>query len=279
MNNTLQLTITLKPSKPWTEILISELSELGFDAFEEFAEGVKAYGPENNIKLQTILEETILADNSLDFDFELEQEIIPFQNWNAQWEADFQPVFVEDKLAILAPFHEKPKGNAIIVEILPKMSFGTGHHQTTWMMSKRMFDLEVKDKSVLDMGTGTGVLAILAEKLGAKAILAIDIEDWSVENTIENRDRNACKSIEAQHGDVDLIDGKLFDVILANINKNVLKKHFDQYVKSLKTGGKLLISGFFETDVQEMKSFAEKCGLTHEKTLLKETWAQLSFKK
>lgn len=278
MNNTLLITVELQPRNPWSEILTAELAEIGFDAFEETESGIKAYGPENKINEEEIISETILGGEH-DFQFELNKEIIAFQNWNANWEADFKPVFVEDKLAIFAPFHDKTSFDGLVIEIQPQMSFGTGHHQTTWLMSQAILAENLKGKTVLDMGTGTGVLAILAEKLGASAILAIDIEDWSVENTIENAQRNSCSKIKSLHGDVDLISGQSFDFILANINKNVLKKHMKSYVDALNANGKLFISGFFDSDAQEMIDFVENLGLKHLKTNTKETWAQICFGK
>jgi ribosomal protein L11 methyltransferase len=278
MNNTLLITVELQPRNPWSEILTAELAEIGFDAFEETESGIKAYGPENKINEEEIISETILGGEH-DFQFELNKEIIAFQNWNANWEADFKPVFVEDKLAIFAPFHDKTSFDGLVIEIQPQMSFGTGHHQTTWLMSQAILAENLEEKTVLDMGTGTGVLAILAEKLGASAILAIDIEDWSVENTIENAQRNNCSKIKSLHGDVDLISGQSFDFILANINKNVLKKHMISYVDALNANGKLFISGFFDSDAQEMIDFVENLGLKHLKTNTKETWAQICFGK
>jgi ribosomal protein L11 methyltransferase len=278
MNNTLLITVDLQPRNPWSEILTAELAEIGFDAFEETESGIKAYGPENKINEEDIISETILGGED-DFQFELNKEIIAFQNWNANWEADFKPVFVEDKLAIFAPFHDKSAFNGLIIEIQPQMSFGTGHHQTTWLMSQAMLAENLEGKKVLDMGTGTGVLAILAEKLGSSSILAIDIEDWSVENTIENAQRNNCHQIKSLHGDVDLIEGEKFDFILANINKNVLKKHMNHYVDALNKDGKLFISGFFDSDAQEMIDFVENLGVKHVKTNTKETWAQICFGK
>ncbi len=278
MNNTLLITVELKPRNPWSEILTAELAEIGFDAFEETESGIKAYGPENKINEKEIISETILGGEH-DFQFELNKEIIAFQNWNANWEADFKPVFVEDKLAIFAPFHDKTSFSGLVIEIQPQMSFGTGHHQTTWLMSQAILAENLEGKTVLDMGTGTGVLAILAEKLGASSILAIDIEDWSVENTIENAQRNNCSNIKSLHGEVDLISGQSFDFILANINKNVLKKHMISYVNALNANGKLFISGFFDSDAQEMIDFVENLGLKHLTTNTKETWAQICFGK
>ena len=211
MNGTLLISIELKPKEPWNEILKAELADLGFDAFEDTELGIKAYGPEEKTDLDSVLKDTILAEKEIDFTYKLVHELIPFQNWNAKWEEDFEAVFVEDKLSILAPFHDKSLAKGILIEIQPQMSFGTGHHQTTWMMSKAMLEETEIFGNVLDMGTGTGVLAILAEKLGAESILAIDIEDWSVENTIENAERNSCTKIEAICGNIDVSKVSILD--------------------------------------------------------------------
>ena len=167
----------------------------------------------------------------------------------------------------------------MIIEILPKMSFGTGHHQTTWMMSKALFELEQIPAEVLDMGTGTGVLAFVAERLGAKHVVAVDIEDWSVENTLENAERNNCKSIEAICGDVDVLNGRTFGLILANINKNVLKAHMSSYAEMLEQNGTLLLSGFFDSDVEELVTFAEQFGLMKRRVLNKDNWAAIELNK
>jgi ribosomal protein L11 methyltransferase len=159
------------------------------------------------------------------------------------------------------------------------MSFGTGHHQTTWMMSKALFELKEIPAKVLDMGTGTGVLAIIAEKLHAKNIVAVDIEDWSIENTIENSERNNCSRIEAICGDVDVLKGRSFGLILANINKNVLKAHLQAYYDMLDLNGTLLLSGFFTSDVDEMTTFAENIGFTKYRILQKDNWAAIELTK
>lgn len=274
--NTLSLRIVLKEKEPWADILVAQLSELNFDAFEEFEGGIIAYGEEDKINREEVLTQTILADG--EFVYELEFDSIPQQNWNAQWEADFHPVFVEEKLSILAPFHSKELAKKINIEILPKMSFGTGHHQTTWLMSKAMLEMPRPfPKDVLDMGTGTGVLAILAEKLGSTNILAIDIEPWSAENTIENAERNDCKYITTYCGDVDLLKNQKFDLILANINKNVLKAHISSYLSALNFGGTLMLSGFFDSDSAEMIEVAENLGLKFASKQVKETWCQLTL--
>lgn len=275
----LELTISISPHDPWTEILTAELAELGFDSFVETEEGVQAYGAIMNINLDEVVKKSLLSNHNEEIQMHYESKIIPHQNWNAQWESDFHPVEVENHLTILAPFHSKNDRKGMIVEIQPQMSFGTGHHQTTWLMSKALFELDQMADDVLDMGTGTGVLAIIAEKLGAKSILAIDIEDWSVINAEENAVRNKCVVIETKCGDVDLIQGKQFGLIIANINKNVLKSHIESYSKSLKQNGVLLLSGFFDSDVEELVTYASQYSLKINKIFSKETWAALQLVK
>jgi ribosomal protein L11 methyltransferase len=275
----IQLNVYLSVLAPWTDILIAELSELGFDSFVETETGLEAYANEADIN-QTKLSNLSFFNSSIEgLEANYTIENIPFQNWNALWEADFKPVFVEDKVTIIAPFHDPSIVVGLPIIIQPQMSFGTGHHQTTWMMTKAMMEFSDFPKRVLDMGTGTGVLAILAEKIGAESILAIDIEPWSVENTIENANRNKCNAIEALCGDIDLVVGKEFDIILANINKNVLKSQFSIYATSLASVGTLIISGFFDTDVEELKEVASANGLKFIKVFNKETWAAVQFEK
>ena len=178
---------------------------------------------------------------------------------------------------ILAPFHPKDKYQGLIIEIEPKMSFGTGHHQTTFLMCEEITSLSLDGKKVLDMGSGTGVLAILAEKCGAKEILAIDIESWSVENCEENTKRNKCSKIISKLGDIIDINGHYFDVIIANINKNVLLAHLPSYSKCLNTNGILLLSGFFETDAEDLISAAFEENLVLHSKKIKDGWAMLYF--
>lgn len=263
--------------KPFNEIIVVQLADAGFESFLDTEEGVLAYGQITETSLERALNETFLGEKRDDVIFSVESNIIENRNWNAVWESDFEPVFVEDYVSILAPFHNKSQSKGIIVEIQPKMSFGTGHHQTTWMMSKALFELETIPPKVLDMGTGTGVLAIIAEKRGATDILAIDIEDWSVENTIENAERNKCKNIKVLHGDIDLTEGKTFGLILANINKNVLKSHIPSYAKALENKGTLILSGFFDSDVDELTAFTDEYGLKKQHVYLKDNWAAVKL--
>lgn len=275
----LELTVDLTPRNPWAEILVAQLADMGFESFVDTESGIQAYGQVALVDFNQVQQETLLNRALDEVTVEFSSNIIEQQNWNALWEADFQPVEVEDKMTILAPFHDKSTAKGLLIEIQPQMSFGTGHHQTTWMMSKALLELDSVPARVLDMGTGTGVLAILAEKLGAQSILAIDIEDWSVENTKENALRNQCTKIEALHGDVDLISGRTFDLILANINKNILKSHLANYASCLETGGTLMLSGFFETDTSELIEAASPLRLELLKIITKETWAALILTK
>ena len=273
----IELNIEISPKEPWTDILIAQLSDIGFDSFMDTDLGTLAYINEDDFQEEKLITETILGLKSEEFNVKTNIEKIPHQNWNALWESDFHPVSVEDKLTIIAPFHDENlvKGMKIIIQ--PQMSFGTGHHQTTWMMTKAMMEFVPFPKRVLDMGTGTGVLAILAEKLGANEIVAIDIESWSVENTIENLERNSCVKSRSLCGDIELIDGMEFDIVLANINKNVLKAHMPSYARHLMNGGTLIISGFFETDVDELIEVARLQSFDFVKKFTKETWAAVQF--
>lgn len=275
--DTLEVQITLNPTAPWSDILVAELSELGFDSFVNTDQGITAYG-DASLDTDAIIQKTSLQ-NSDEVSYQIEQKIIPHQNWNAQWEADFQPVYVEEYASILAPFHDASKATGMIVNILPKMSFGTGHHQTTWMMTKALFELESVASNVLDMGTGTGVLAIVAEKLGAEKVLAIDIEEWSAENAADNAKANDCSKIEAVFGDIDKVPDTTFGLILANINKNVLKAQIPVYSRNLATDGTLLLSGFFETDIKEMEAFCQDYKLEPVKRFHKDEWAAIQLRK
>jgi len=268
----IELSIEFKELDPWRDIFVAELSEIGFESFVETKTGLLGYIQESLFKpdmIETILKNDAIASHTI--------QTIAEQNWNAEWEKNFDPVFVDSKLAIVAPFHEKQSGFEQIITIMPKMSFGTGHHQTTWLMSQRLFELDLQNKDVLDMGTGTGILAILAEKLGARSVFAPDIDQWSYENAIENVELNGCKKIEVALGCDTLITNKFFHIIIANINKNVLIKHFSVYSASLLTNGIMLISGFFETDKEDLIREAEKHGFIFDNVFEKEGWALIQF--
>lgn len=269
---------TVTPKAPWSDILVAQLAEIGFDSFVDSDYGVKAYIQEltfDAAEFEVIMQ---MHQDLEEVKISYEQHFIPMQNWNATWESSFDPVYVGEDLAIIAPFHQDIKRTKLRITIEPKMSFGTGHHQTTRLMSRALLDLEKVPSRVLDMGSGTGVLAILAEKLGAKHIEAIDIEAWAYENALENAERNDCKHIEVLLGDVNLIQGKSFDLILANINKNVLLSDMNMYAKSLNANGLLFLSGFFTSDEKNLVDCAKKTNLALVKSYSEENWSCLIFK-
>ncbi|MEN9943370.1 MAG: hypothetical protein RLZZ91_1371 [Bacteroidota bacterium] len=239
-------TFEVFPLIPGNDLVIASLSELAFDSFQETEEGVEAYVPSHldNEELQNALLELILEDVTIHFSKKEMEDI----NWNAEWESQFDPIDVDNLCRVRAPFHEAKAGVLDLI-IEPKMSFGTGHHATTYLVLQKMFELDFKDKEVIDMGSGTAVLAIAAEKLGARKVWAIDIDEWAYENAIENLDRNNCSKIEALLGVEDLLDGKNADIFIANINRNILLAQAKHYENSTKSGAPLLLSGFYENDV------------------------------
>jgi len=265
----------VSPPLPGSEILIALIADFGFDAFDYNDLGFTAYIKEEN-EWNVNFDELIFDD----FTYNYQIEKIPLINWNEQWEKNFNPVFVEDNLVIRAPFHPHNKRIKHEIVIMPKMSFGTGHHQTTRLMCRQMFLLDFAQKRVLDMGCGTAVLAILAKLLGANDLLGIDIDAWSVENSIENCLVNHCSDIKILLGDVQLLnDQQPFDFVLANINKNILKADMPAYSKKLKPNGLLLISGFFTTDADELKARALENNLKFLSMTQENEWAMMTFAK
>ena len=271
-----ELDISISPYDPWAEILISNLAEIGFESFTELNGNLQAYIPTKDYNIKR-LEKAFSSLPSGEVKLKSTKKNIQSQNWNAQWESSFEPVVVGQDLVIYAPFHSINKKYKYQIEIQPQMSFGTGHHQTTWLMTKTLLSKNLKGSSVLDVGTGTGVLAILSSQLGAKFILGTDIEQNACENAQENCKRNGCDQIKIIQGDIDCVPDRKFDVIIANINKNVLKNHLDAYAKLMYHQGNLILSGFFETDTDELVMSAKKYNFRHEHTFLKEGWAVLTF--
>jgi ribosomal protein L11 methyltransferase len=272
-----EVSFSIMPFEPWNEIIIANLSILPYESFMEEGEYLKAYIQEQDFDPFDLKDLVLKLKTNKGVIINYEYKNIEQQNWNHVWESHFEPVSINDQLHILAPFHPKDKYQGLIIEIEPKMSFGTGHHQTTFLMCEEITSLSLDGKKVLDMGSGTGVLAILAEKCGAKEILAIDIESWSVENCEENTKRNKCSKIISKLGDIIDINGHYFDVIIANINKNVLLAHLPSYSKCLNTNGILLLSGFFETDAEDLISAAFEENLVLQSKKIKDGWAMLFF--
>ena len=273
--NYVQYLFTVNPIEPGSDILIAMLAELEFESFSITDTGFEAY-------IQASLVDEVLVKEIAfdDFSFSYIRKEIPKVNWNEEWEKNFNPVFVDDLVCIRAHFHPKVETIKHDIVITPKMSFGTGHHDTTWLVSKTMFELDFNNTSVLDMGCGTGILAILAKQLGAKTLLGIDIDEWSIENSIENADINNANDILFKKGDASLLPtNPTFDVILANINKNVLKKDMPTYFNCLTDGGHLLLSGFFTIDVEELAQLATSIGFTVVNQYGKNEWAVIKLKK
>jgi ribosomal protein L11 methyltransferase len=269
MNNYIQFTFTdITPEQ--SELLIAQLSDAGFEGFEEEANTLKAFVPEKD------LDETLLNEIATQQGVKFSKTVIQETNWNAVWESNFQPVVVDDFVAVRAHFHEPIKGVEHEIVITPKMSFGTGHHATTFMMMQQMRKIDLAGKTVFDFGTGTGVLAILAEKLGAKKITAIDNDEWSINNAAENIRRNNCSAIDLQQAETALLNDS-FDVILANINKNVILDNFSTLVQEVRVGGIILFSGLLKEDEPDILSVAKVHSLNFVDKTEKDNWLCLKF--
>jgi ribosomal protein L11 methyltransferase len=261
------------------EILTAVLGELPFDTFEETDKGLKAYIPEKDLT-QDVDNELIAL--STQFDFSFEKTFIPYQNWNSVWESNFQPIQVDDFVAVRADFHPNTEGVEFDLIVNPKMAFGTGHHETTYMMLQHMRSIDFKGKKVLDYGCGTGILAILAAKLGAVDLEAVDIEAPSFENTIENCAINNVDNVTAICGILDDVPSHDFDIILANINRNIIIDSLDDLKNRLKTRenpsdteGVLLISGFLKIDENTILQATNYAGFKHQKTLHRGNWLSM----
>lgn len=264
----------IEPLQPGAEILIAELGYAGFESFVETDEGVTAYIQKDEW-YDTILDDIqILKSEEFKITFEFNE--IEQTNWNEEWEKNFNPIIVDNLVSVRAPFHEKPDTKYDLI-IEPKMSFGTGHHETTHMMIQHILKNDFKGKSVLDMGCGTGVLAILAEKVGATQLDAIDIDNWCYLNSIENVQRNNCKNISVYEGDVKLLKGKKYDSIIANINRNILLADIESYAKCLNENGTLFLSGFYVEDIPIIEAECNKQMLKLKETIQKGQWVSLKF--
>ena len=275
--NYIEVCFEIEPFQPFSEILTADLADIGFESFVEDQKQLKAYITEadfSEVNLKKITE-TLKAEAVIEYKINLIQD----QNWNAEWEKNFPAVEVGKYCRIRAPFHSSDESFEHELVIEPKMSFGTGHHATTFLMVESMQNYDLKHKYVLDMGCGTGVLAILAEKEGAADVVAIDIEEWAFENTKENIERNNCTKIKALKGGAELLQPDQFDVVFANINRNILLRDFAAYEKSMKANSKIFLSGFFESDVEELKKKAAILNLEFVEQKKREDWSLLIFGK
>lgn len=270
-----EVSFTILPIDPAREILIAELSQLPYESFLETENGLKAYIREGDFDEVSLQKLNILTLENTQIDYIT--RIIPVENWNAKWEADFDPILVDGLCLVRAPFHET-QDVAYEIVVMPKMSFGTGHHETTFLMIRQMLQLDITEKNVLDMGCGTGILAILACKMGAEKVRAIDIDEWSYTNSLENAESNDCNGIEIELGDVELLKGpESYDIILANINRNVLLSDIPNYVSRLNKDGLLLLSGFYTEDLEQITSVCEQAGLRLENFQKKNNWVSAKY--
>jgi len=270
----IEFQFTVNPLQPASEILIAELSYAGFESFVENEEGVTAYVVSEEFDEEAFAGLHILQSD--EFEITYTSQEIEKVNWNIEWEKNFNPIIIDDQCSVRAPFHEKPETEFDIV-IEPKMSFGTGHHATTHMMLQFILNNDWEGKTVLDMGCGTGVLAILTEMKGAKSVDAIDIDNWCYLNSMENVVRNNCELISVYEGAAELLEGKHYDMIIANINRNILLEDISKYSECLNPGGKLFLSGFYIEDIPAIEEECNLNGLKIEDELEQENWAALSF--
>jgi ribosomal protein L11 methyltransferase len=273
-HNYIEYHFRVSPLQPATEILIAELGFASFESFFETEDGVKAYIQKEEWN-DSILE-GIRIMNSREFDIQYDIKEIEQVNWNQEWEKNFSPIDVDKMCRVRAPFHDKRDVDYDII-IEPKMSFGTGHHETTFMMLQFILETELNDKKVLDVGCGTAVLAILSEMKGATSIDAVDIDEWCYLNSIENVKRNHCKNIQVYQGDISSVESVKYDIILANINRNILLQDMEKYSRCLTEQGILFLSGFYDRDLGDIVSCCENHELRLIEKKMKNDWVSAKF--
>jgi ribosomal protein L11 methyltransferase len=270
------------PIRTWSsterEILLAKMSEIGFEGFIENEDKIQAYIPAELFSgdhFNELIDELFALGMKVQYMFHEIDE----QNWNEEWEKKFNPVVIQKKVLIRAPFHDPGKDLPYTIIIEPKMSFGTGHHHTTRLMIEGLINLELEGRKVLDMGCGTGVLGIYACKRGAKSVLGVDNDQWAYENALENVENNGASTMNISFGDAGSLERMEFDVVLANITKDILVRDIPEYARHLAKKGVLLVSGFLAEDVQFVLNAAYQCGLEHRETAEVSNWIYLSFKK
>jgi ribosomal protein L11 methyltransferase len=258
------------------DLLINALGEIGFDTFEEVDFGFKAYIPSTEFD-QDKLDDALSFYKDM-FSFTYEITLIPQKNWNEVWESNFEPIEIGNKIFVRATFHKPKPEFPYEIVIDPKMAFGTGHHQTTSMMLELMLENDFENKKILDMGCGTGILAIMASQLGAAEITAIDYDPICYASTIENAQLNHILNVKTICGSKEVIPHEKFDIILANINRNILLDQLPRYQEAIKPGGEIYLSGFYETpDLAIIIEMANKLGLKYLNHKKNKDWVATKF--
>lgn len=275
----LRLELILDPLLPAREVAVAYLNGCGFSMFEDAEKGLVAFARESEWDEREMQE--VIGELESMARVQAETTFVESENWNAQWESQYEPIDVEGRIMMRAPFHPKPTSGLDVI-VQPEMSFGTGHHPTTWQMMRCLLDLELRGKSVLDIGCGTGALAIAARKLGAAKVVAFDLDEWSYDNTMANCERNELTGqVQVLHGTISSLGGQLeaYDVVLANINLNVLTAEMAAYARHLVEGGSIAFSGFYSADVPTLRAAAEAVGLKWVSQTCREDWACALFVK
>lgn len=275
MTEYLEFDFSIRPEKPWTEILMAELIELGFDSFTENEGQLLGYIPKEYFHEEELKKHWLLNSSEVEIKYSFHD--LPNIDWNAEWEKNFRPILIEDKVLIRSEFHPAQKVETEIV-IQPKMAFGTGHHATTYLMIKQMLSMDFRDKTVLDMGCGTSILGIYAKIRGAKTVEGIDIDEWAVDNSLENIQRNQVE-MSVKQGTANDLGDKTFDVILANINRNILMNDIPRYVQVLNKGGQLLLSGLCDFDEVDIMAICIAEKLSLDRRFQREEWVSLLLTK
>jgi ribosomal protein L11 methyltransferase len=272
-----EVDIRLKSVNPFADIIVARLNEIDFESYAEDENGVKAYVQTLLLNENAVKEIISEVAELCELTFSISK--VKQENWNQQWESNFEPVVINDKCVIRAHFHQPIPDVDFEIIITPKMSFGTGHHETTSLVMNEMFSLDFNNKSVLDIGCGTGVLAILASKLGANSLVGIDFDEWAVENAEENSVLNSIDNIDYIHGDADAIGDATFDIIVANINRNIILQDIEKYVGAMNEKSEIIFSGFLKEDIPLILEKSEQLGLDLVVSKNKNKWQMLHLKK
>ena len=271
----IEIQFVLKERVPIIDVFIQEIADLGFDAFQENLNILSSYIPSINYNEKKLQE---LLDNYSAFIISFKAIDHPYKNWNKKWESSFEPILINENCQVRASFHQ-PSNKKYDIIINPKMSFGTGHHETTRLIAKDLFKHDLKNKTILDFGSGTAILSILAEKLGAKEIDAVEIDKNANQNAIQNLATNNCKAIKIIDGGGDSIPNKKYDYLFVNINRNTIIEEFTNFLKVMKKNSMVLFSGFFESDIDYIKDLSIKSGLKILYSDLENQWALLVMTK